>query len=203
MDVFVVLAVIALVVAAAAAYFFWSARTARSVPVADRVLPAPRVAGLKVKPLAEPFVAARAQAPDPKAPPQVAPAPLFDLDLDLEPPVSSSPPAEITWWKKFDGRSGMLDDTARMRLIGDLGVVAKEWCVPLLADAYHEERRPGHRQAALIALTACHSRAAATTFRVALASGDAAERAIAADGLADLEPPAPQAAKIRHTVERH
>ena len=221
MDVVVVLAVVALFVAVVAAYIILSRRVAQEMP---RAAPAPRP-GLKLKPLAdvpppaprtpaEPVVMqppVQAQMAAPAAPPPVAataPPPLFDLDLEPMAPVTvpplasaSAPPVEIRWWKQFDPRPGELDDTARLRLIGDLGVVAKEWCVPLLAQAYEEERRPAHRQAALTALAACRSRAAAGTFRAALAAGDPTERAIAADGLADLEP-APQA-KLRRAVERH
>jgi hypothetical protein len=193
MDVAVVLIVITIVVAGA--YLFFSARNARERQRVSTVPAAPKL----TSPADVPPVVRSAVRPVP-APP-VVPPPLFDIDL--EPPVVT-PPAEIReirWFKQFDPRSGSLDDTARLRLIGDLGVIAKEWCVPLLSAAYEEERRPGHRQAALIALAACRTRAAAGTFRLALASGDAAERAIAADGLADLEPP-PQA-KLRRTVERH
>lgn len=214
MDVVVVLAVVALFVAVVAAYIILSRRVAQEMP---HPAPAPRP-GLKLKPLAdvappaprppvEPVVL-QAQAPAPSPATAAPPPPLFDLDLEPvapspvpPPPAVPGPPAEIRWWKAFDPRPGELDDTARLRLIGDLGVVAKEWCVPLLTQAYEEERRPGHRQAALTALAACRSRAAAGTFRAALATGDPTERAIAADGLADLEP-APQA-KLRRAVERH
>ena len=110
-------------------------------------------------------------------------------------------PAGITWARQFDPRSGELDDIARLRLIGDLGVVAKEWCVPLLAKAYEQEQRPANRQAALIALAACRSRTAIPVYRLASSSADQHERAIAADALADLEP-APKK-KPRTVVERH
>jgi hypothetical protein len=213
MDVVVVLVVVFIVVAAAAAYIVFSVRTARAAREAQRVLPVSRAPGLKVSPLAEPLPVLRSTqrmpsgpaaqpvaspSPQKPVPPASGAPPLFDLDLE---PEAVAPPVEIVWWKQFDGRSVSLDDMARLRLIGDLGVVAKEWCVPLLAHAYQEERKPGHRQAALTALAACRSRAAIGTFRLALASEDAAERAIASDGLADLEPqPQP---KIRRTVERY
>jgi hypothetical protein len=190
MDLVVVLGVIAIVVVAVTAYVVFAPRNVRP----QRVPVVPKVPGLNLKPLAE--VPEAPPPPRPAVPPSSAP--LFDLDL--EPAVVSSPP-EIRWSAQFDPRSVALDDTARLRLIGDLGVIAKEWCVPLLSAAYEQERRPGHRQAALTALAACRSRAAARTFRLALASDDPAEAAIAADGLADLEPP-PQA-KVRRTVERH
>ena len=140
----------------------------------------------------------QAAEPDAGVPAAAASPPLFDLDLE---PAAVTGPAEIRWCQQFDPRSGVLDETARLRLIGDLGVIAKDWCVPLLAQAYEEESKPAHRQAALIGLTSCRSRTAAATFRIAMASGDAAERAIAADGLADLEQ-VPQT-KLRRTVERH
>lgn len=211
MDVVVVLVVVFIVVATAAAYIVLSARAGRAAREAEHDLPVSRAPGLKLAPLAEPLtvlrpvhrastVASPSAAPPPPAPAPAAGAapPLFDLDLE---PEAVAAPVEISWWKQFDGRSSSLDDTARLRLIGDLGVVAKEWCVPLLAQAYQEERKTGHRQAALTALAACRSRAAIGTFRLALASDDPAERAIAADGLADLQPqPQP---KIRRTVERY
>jgi len=144
------------------------------------------------------------EAAEPEAPAASSPVPapaqaasLFDIDTDS---AAATPPGEIRWCKQFDTRSEALDDVSRLRLIGDPGVVAKEWCVPLLAQAYQEEQKRSHRQAALTSLAACHSRAAAGTFRAALAAGDPAERAIAADGLADLEPA--QQTKIRRTVER-
>jgi hypothetical protein len=109
-------------------------------------------------------------------------------------------PPDITWAGSFDSRSGGLDETARLRLIGDLGVVAKEWCVPLLCLAYEQERRPAHRQAALTALAACRSRTAIPTFEAAQTGDDPAAQAIAADALADLQPPPP--VRRRRTVER-
>jgi hypothetical protein len=194
MEAVVALAAVLLVVVGV--FFFVSARRARQP---QHVLTSPRMSGLTIKPLAETLLVVP-RPPQAVAPVAAAPPALFDVDL--EPPVSVPQPTEIRWARQFDPRSGTLDDTARLRLIGDLGVIAKDWCVPLLAAAYQEERRPGYRQAALIALAACRSRAAAPTFTAVLASGDQAERAIAVDGLADLEPP-PQQNKIRRTVERH
>ncbi len=105
---------------------------------------------------------------------------------------------EMQWCRQFDPRSTGLDDTARLRLIGDLGVVADDWCVPLLCNAYREEQRPANREAALIALTACRSQDAVPTYRLALKSEHLAERAIATDALTDLEP----ARATRTIVER-
>lgn len=187
----VVLIVAALVLVATGVYIFVSTRIPRQP---QRVLSTPSIPVVTPKGVIERPPAPR--PPPPAVPPE--PPPLFDV---VREPPTVAPPAEIRWSKQFDPRSGTLDDTARLRLIGDLGVIAKEWCVPLLSAAYREERRPNYRQAALTALAACHSRAAADTFALALASDDPAERAIAADGLADLEPP-PQTRR-RRTVERH
>lgn len=161
---------------------------------ASRNLRVPVHSGPAVRSVGEPSRAAVARAevvassvPPPAVPPPalVPPSsPLFDAELE-----PAAAPAEIRWSKQFDARSGVLDDTARLRLIGDLGVIAKEWCVPLLSRAYEEERRPANRQAALISLAACRSRTAIATYRLAMISGDAEEKAIAADALADLEPP--------------
>jgi hypothetical protein len=213
MDYVVVLVVVGLTVAAVAVYVVLSSRA----PKRERAgvdfgsLAVPRVNGMGLKPRVDSGLLARSvvEAPPPivpptprsvniASPPSAPSAPLFDIDH--EPPVVTTP-VEIRWSKRFDPRSGTLDETARLRLIGDLGVVGKEWCVPLLCQAYEEERRPGHRQAALTALAACRSRLASPTFRLALASDDAAERAIATDAIADLEPP--QHAKPRRIVERH
>jgi hypothetical protein len=204
MDVVVVLVVVAAVVAAAGAYMYLAGRRTQPVAATERALPTSR---LTVKPLGDPALFVRSPAldaiplrHDPLPVPAPVPPPLFDLDLEPAVPAPA-PPVEIRWWRQFDARSESLDDTARLRLIGDLGVVAKDWCVPLLIAAYNEERRPGHRQAALTSLAACRSRAAVASFRQALAGADRAERAIAKDALADLEP-APQAT-LRRRVERH
>ncbi len=220
MDLVVVLVVIALIVAAVATYAVLAARSARAtVETAARPL-STQVNGVKGKPFVDVAVTPTARAAAPPASssavsPNVVSVPagtvLFDEDplpapvapppaapLPVAPPAAT--PVDIRWCKQFDPRSEALDDVARLRLIGDLGVVGKEWCVPLLSQAYAQERRPGHRQAALTALAACHSRSAAEVFRHALESSDMAERAIAADALADLEPP-PQP-KPRRTVER-
>ncbi len=197
MDFVDILVLMLLLAASLAAYVIYAMRGNR-IPREPAI---PRPAGLKLKPLTEPAPsasAARSSSEPPVAPPSPAAAPLFDVDS--EPPPVAAATGEIRWCLQFDSRSETLDDTARLRLIGDLGVVAKEWCVPLLAQAYQEEQRSSHRQAALTSLAACYSRAAATTFRAALAAGDPAERAIAADGLADLEPA--QQRKVRRTVER-
>jgi hypothetical protein len=206
MDVVIVLVVIALIGAAVAAYLYIGSRTARAehAPAPARPLTVSRPPGIQYRPLADVTAAKRtvtapaAPTAPAKAPPVSAPPPLFDLDHE---PAVIAPPVEIRWSRRFDSRSVGLDETARLRLIGDLGVVGKEWCVPLLCQAYEEERRSGHRQAALIALAACRSRLAMPTFRLALASDDPAERSIASDALADLEPP-PQV-KPRRIVERH
>jgi hypothetical protein len=198
MDFVDVLVIVLLIVAAVAAYFVFAMRGQQPSPEPAIV----RGGGLRFKAVSDRPSIAR-PVPETAAPAgessvaAAEPPPLFDLGIEAPVPAA---PGEIRWCRQFDSRSDTLDDTARLRLIGDLGVIAKEWCVPLLAQAYQEEQRRSHRQAALISLTACHSRAAAGTFRAALAAGDPSERAIAADGLADLEP-LPQT-KVRRTVER-
>jgi hypothetical protein len=199
MDFVDILVLMLLIAAAVAAYVLYAIRGGARVPREPAI---PRLAGLKLKPLTEPAPSAsgaRSSSESAVSPPSPPPAAAL-FDVDSEPPPAAAPTGEIRWCMRFDSRSETLDDTARLRLIGDLGVVAKEWCVPLLAQAYQEEQRSSHRQAALTSLAACHSRAAAGTFRAALAAADPAERAIAADGLADLEPA--QQAKVRRTVER-
>lgn len=61
----------------------------------------------------------------------------------------------ILWAKQFEPRSGELSDDVRLRLINDLGLLRAPWCVPLLTQAYAEERDPVLRAAAQIALTRC------------------------------------------------
>jgi hypothetical protein len=207
MDLVVTFVVVALIALAAAIIIYFNGLRSPEKDEDERALSVPR-AGMSATALADSPVSVRpavANAPGPVAAP-AAPPPLFDIDLEPQAaapaaaePVAASA-ADIRWWKSFDGRSESLDDTARLRLIGDLGVIGKDWCVPLLTQAYAEEQRPAHRQAALTALAACHNRAAAAAFRQALTSDDPAERTIAADGLADLEP-APQPT-LRRTVER-
>jgi hypothetical protein len=200
MDLAVVSIVIVATVAAIAVYVLLSARaTARErAREAASPLPVPNVTNLRTRQIVAEVKPARPIIPAIDGGVATAAAPLFDLDRE---PVAVSAPPEVRWSRRFDTRSGALDEMARLRLIGDLGVVAKEWCVPLLCQAYEEEPRPGHRQAALTALAACRSRTAQSTFRRALTSADPTERAIATDALADLEPPPP--AKPRRTVERH
>jgi hypothetical protein len=165
-------------------------RSGSSGPPVAVLRPLPDINGVPVSASAAQHTA---EEKAPAAPPPPAPA--------AEPAPQPPTPAEIRWCVAFDPRSTGLDDRSRLRLIGDLGVVAKEWCVPLLCQAYAEEPEPSHRQAALIALAACHSREAGPTFQLALASSDQAERAIAADALTDLEPPPPT--RKRRTVERY
>jgi hypothetical protein len=66
----------------------------------------------------------------------------------------------ITWPKQLDPQSRTLDDAARLRLIEDLAVVHASWCVPVLKQAYEEERDPALRRAASDALNACGPTAA-------------------------------------------
>ena len=208
MDFVDIVVLVMLLAAAVAAYVIYAMRGGRRTVSREPAVPRP--VGLKIKPVSEapPSPVSRPVGVETVAKPKVPPSP---ARVTPAPPPAAAPapvpateeaaaPGEIHWYKQFDSRSEGLDDVARLRLIGDLGVVAKEWCVPLLAQAYQEEQKRSHRQAALTSLTACHSRAAAGTFRAALASGDAAERAIGADGLADLEPA--QQTRIRRTVER-
>jgi hypothetical protein len=82
-----------------------------------------------------------------------------DWDDETQTRVIPREPA-ITWPRQLDRQSGTLDDTARLRLIEDLGVVHAPWCVPILRQAYEEERDPGIRRAARDALNAYEPTAA-------------------------------------------
>jgi hypothetical protein len=80
--------------------------------------------------------------------------PEFDLDEEGAATVVPRDP-EYHWPKMFAPKSGRLDDEARLRLIHDLALVRAAWCVPILQQAYEEERNPDLRRAAREALTAC------------------------------------------------
>ncbi len=73
-------------------------------------------------------------------------------------PVPIAP--QIRWASQLAPSGGTLDDAARLKLIGDLGFLRAAWCVPLLTEAYKEERDPAVRRAALEALEACDPDAA-------------------------------------------
>jgi HEAT repeats len=89
----------------------------------------------------------------------------------------------VRWSQRFDPPSGTLSDDARLALIRDLAFVRGGWCVPLLAQAYEEERSVEHRRAALTALAAYRHPDARPTLEAALTSEDEQQRAIAAAAL--------------------
>jgi hypothetical protein len=214
MSILLLAAVVGTVAAVAAIWLAMSLLRGRGERVAAGGM-ATGAAGAAIPPRTQtgPVVTRSRPAPERPPPPPAPPAPAVveapprsTIERDPAPQPLPEPepppaPAQLRWWTAFDARSQELDARSRLRLIGDLGVVGKDWCVPLLAQAYAEESDSGHRQAALIALAACRSRDAVATFRQALLSKDAAEKAIAADALADLEPP-PQVRRP-HTVERY
>jgi hypothetical protein len=102
-------------------------------------------------------VAAVAFARSRRAPASV-PVERPDVDAVVSEPVPIAP--QIRWAKQFATASGALDDDARLKLINDLGFLRAAWCVPLLTEAYREERDPAFRRAALDALEACDPDAA-------------------------------------------
>ncbi len=110
---------------------------------------------------------------------------------DVPPVVPQAPepvaaPAEMCWAKRFAPRSGALDDSTRLGLIRDLGLVRAPWGVPLLVQAYDEEPDAAHRRAVLAALALYRHLDARGVFERALRSDDENERAIAGAALADL-----------------
>jgi hypothetical protein len=96
------------------------------------------------------------------------------------------PAAPITWPLQFNPSSA-LDDEARLKLIEDLALLRAPWCVPLLAQAYDEERKARHLRAVLRALDACRHETARTTFQRALRSDDAEAQVIAEEALRRLD----------------
>lgn len=93
---------------------------------------------------------------------------------------------EMCWAKRFAPRNGALDDSARLGLIRDLGLVRAPWGVPLLVQAYEEEADAAHRRAVLAALALYRHLDARAVFERALRSDDEGERALAGAALADL-----------------
>ena len=87
----------------------------------------------------------------------VAVAPAAEAEGVVSEPVPVAP--TIRWSQQLASR-GDLDDAARLKLINDLGFLRAAWCVPLLTEAYREERDPALRAAALDALEACDPDAA-------------------------------------------
>ncbi len=94
--------------------------------------------------------------------------------------------AEIRWSKRFEPRTGALDDATRLNLLRDLGIVRAPWGVPLLTQAYEEEPEIEHRRAALRALAAYRHPDTQPTFESALRTDDEESRAIAATALGAL-----------------
>ncbi len=105
---------------------------------------------------------------------------------DQPEPVRTPATTEVCWAKRFAPRSGALDDSARLGLIRDLGLVRAPWGVPLLLQAYDEEPDAAHRRAVLAALALYRHLDGRPVFERALRSDDEAERAIAGAALADL-----------------
>ena len=62
---------------------------------------------------------------------------------------------EIRWPSRLGSASAPMGDEERLRLIKDLGLIRAAWIVPILTQAYEEEREPSHRDAVRQALAAC------------------------------------------------
>lgn len=71
-------------------------------------------------------------------------------------PVPEAEPAPKRWPMELSG-DAVLDDDARLRLIGDLGLIGAPWCVALLERALEEETDETHRHAVQGALAACRN----------------------------------------------
>jgi len=80
---------------------------------------------------------------------------------------------EIGWPSRLGSASGPMDDEVRLRLIKDLGLIHAAWVVPILTQAYKEEREPSHRDAVRQALAACEQPDARAALEVASRSPDA------------------------------
>lgn len=110
-------------------------------------------------------------------------APVAEEPARVAAPTAS---AQAHWPERIDPRSGPLPEEARLRLLGDLGMLRAAWCVPILAQAYTEESDPALRRAALTALAGSRRPEARATLELALERGDPEERTIAQNGLAAL-----------------
>jgi hypothetical protein len=80
-----------------------------------------------------------------------------DLPVEVSVP---EPAASPSWPERVHRTKGALDDEARLRLIGDLGMLRAAWCVPILERAAEEEMNPDLHAAALAALAKCRRPAA-------------------------------------------
>jgi hypothetical protein len=175
MNLVIVLVVAALVAVALGAYLL----AARRNPVAVTAsAPFDAEDGIVSEPVPIPRTDARAveaSTPEPEPEPE---------------PVAAEPapaaPAEVCWAKRFAPRNGALDDSTRLGVIRDLGLVRAPWAVPLLVQAYDEEPDPAHRRAVLAALALFRHLDARAVFERALRADDEGERAIAGAALADL-----------------
>jgi hypothetical protein len=91
---------------------------------------------------------------------------VFDVDVpsavhDLPEEIAvAEPVASPSWPERVHRANGVLDDEARLRLIGDLGMLRAAWCVPILERAAEEETNPELHAAALAALAKCRRPAA-------------------------------------------
>lgn len=65
------------------------------------------------------------------------------------------------WATQFEPRSGRLDDAARLKLINDLGMLRAAWCIPVLEQAFEDERDITLRTAAQVALERCRNQISA------------------------------------------
>jgi len=118
------------------------------------------------------FVTSRRRAEDDAVPVSpLEPAP-WPIDDGSEARLVPRDP-EIRWPSRLGSASGPMDDEARLRLIRDLGLIRAAWVVPILTQAYKEEREPSHRDAVRQALAACEHPDARSALEFASQSPDA------------------------------
>jgi len=161
---------------------------ARAVPVAEFALDEALVddSALYTAPAGEPTTdAVPVETPAEAAPDEPAPAAAAPDEPAPADAAPSEPMPEIRWTRRFS-RNGALDDQTRLGLIRDLGLVRAAWGVPLLLQAYDEEREPEYRRAVLVALAAYRHLDTRAVFEQAARSDDEHERTIAAGALVDL-----------------
>jgi len=118
------------------------------------------------------FVTSRRRTDDESVPVSpLVPAP-WPIDDGSEAHLVPRDP-EIRWPSRLGSMSGPMDGDARLRLIRDLGLIRAAWVVPILTQAYKEEREPSHRDAVRQALAACEHPDARAALELTVQSSEA------------------------------
>jgi len=118
------------------------------------------------------FVTSRRRSEDDAVPVSPLEPALWPVDDGSEARLVPRDP-EIRWPSRLGSASGRMDDEARLRLIRDLALIRAAWVVPILTQAYKEEREPAQRDAVRQALAACEHPEARAALELAAQASDA------------------------------